>query len=949
MKKKKILVIDDDSNIRLLIKKIIDKYLDGVKTFEAANGFEGLELYDKHHPDITIFDLNMPNGDGFELIDSIAGKKRGDEAFVAMTGESVSQKQVSQLYSNGIDIFIRKGFYNEELAGIFNSLFQKIGIIKENYSREREYRILLDSSPDGYILFDMAMKPVFWNQQTLKLSRGLINKELYQTITVDHSYFSEAHRDNITGMITDTKINHSKNTLDLRLPAKDNVGQVRHIRIEFMPILDTGKGTVSHYAMIFMDMTQSYTLRDRLQDNIKLLDKIARTLPFVIYLYDIEKERKSLLNVQAFKSWGIDIKVSEADDWINRRLHPDDRDRVRKHYDRPEKWHPDELKHIECRFRKDNGEYIWIKITDIPFGERLNRRNKQLLGSIQNINEYREILDRLHTSTYDIETILSTIDDAIWSLDQDMHLRFYNEGFLKLWNNFFPNEPLPQDLSKIDLCMHPLADFIDLHKSAQNGETIDFQYTSKQKENQYFDVRITPIDLGGKIIGTVGMMSDVSQYVVARQALEESRERLILATKTANIGIFEWNLQNNEIIWNDSMYDIYEKERVEFKLTYRSWLSLIHPADRDYVINLRKTATLKEIDYTPTFRIRFADEKIKYIQPSARVFWDEEGDPIKLVGVNLDITETKEQEQELNTHRNYLSKLVEERTEALQAEISLRKIAEHELEKALDRQVDFNKQKNKFVQMISHEFRTPLTQIMMSIDLLDMLFGKVGNEIRSKSDKYVDIVKTGVDQMTDILSITGKFFYMQEQLVYPLIYSFDFFSLINKVVSNIINSREVDFDRIEIMNKADDCTIESSEDILYSAFHQILDNAMKYSPDDSKIQLKISESARGLKVTITDKGKGILPDDLPYVTDLFRRGSDQDNIGGQRGLGIGLSIAKLSFDSLKCRMSIKSEYGKGTTVNVNLRSNPDIFRNKENKPKTENKKKALTIKTVRAN
>lgn len=934
-----ILVIDDDANIRRFIRKSIEKYIDNANVFEAEDGIEGMEKYRKVQPHITLFDLSMPKANGMEFLEAVAPHKKTGEAFIAITGEAEDPKLIAQLYKNGIDIFLRKGFYSEELAGIVTAHLDKINLINFQKLRSEEFDLLLNNSPDGYILFDPEMWPIFWNRKIASLGNGILAKELYKSQIFDESYIEIDHRAHIMGMIEKAQKEHKKQTREFKLEDLPDIG-LRYLRIEILPITDK-YDSIIHYAMILMDMTESFSLRDQLRENIRILDKIAQTLPTMIYLYDIDQKKKSLLNPESFKRWGIDLKEDNIDNWIITRVHPDDRERVYNHYVNIHNWPGEQTQFLECRFQKDNGEYIWVKVTDVPFGVRADGRCKQLVGSIENIHQYKTLINQLNTSNEDLNLILSTIDDAIWSVDKDMKMRYYNEGLANLWSEMFPDFPSVHDANKNEKLIRPtkqLEFFDDLQKKViKNGEKISFHLKSELLPGRHYNVQLLPIKVSGEIEGTVTMMKDITEIISAQQQIQEGKERLELATQTSNVGVFEWNIKTNSIIWNESMYTIYDENPDDFTPTYRAWLKRIHPEDRDYILDLRRKTSAVDVDKYEFFRIFTSKGELKYIQPSARLFTDENGEAIKLIGVNIDITQAKVQEEELNTHRNYLSRLVDERTLELQEEINLRKIAEQELEKSLDRQVDFNQQKNKFVQMISHEFRTPLTQIMMSIDLLEMLFSRLGRtEISNKSDKYVSIIKTGVDEMTDILTITGKFFSLQEQLVYPLVYEFDFRNLISKLSSNILNAKSLPVNLIRIECATENTWIESAEEILYQAFYQILDNAIKYSGGQSPIYIRIDKSAQGLKVEITDSGSGILPKDLPFVTELFRRGEDQANVGGQRGLGIGLSIAKLSFDSLKCKMNIKSDYGNGTTVTVHINSGPDIFRNKRKLELSEN-------------
>jgi PAS domain S-box-containing protein len=649
---------------------------------------------------------------------------------------------------------------------------------------------LTDASGDGILLLDKNNIPVYFNKSLKKVSNCFYpDISLYSELSLNNEHADIDVLRNI--------LNSNKGSREFTCLTEDSK---KHLLIN-IKIIKSDANCSGYKKVIVEDITESKEYRDKLKENIRLLDKISKTLPFVIYLYDIEKNQKTLVNTEPFTEWGIHIEDSEIDKWVKTRIHPDDKERVQNHYNQLFNWSSDRTYTIETRFRKDDGDYIWIRTIDIPFTLEDGKENGILLGSIQNVTD----------------------------------------------------------------------------------------------------------------------------QVKAEKIIRDSKERLELATKEANIGIFEWNFQDNNLIWNDSMYKLYEVDKNSFKPTYRSWLRRIREDQQEYITEMRKLVTEKDGRYNQILKIKTA-QGIKYLQPAVKLIKDSNGKPVKLIGVNFDVTETTLQKEELDSHRNYLQTLVHSKTKELKEEISLRTLAEAELEKALDRQVDFNKNKNRFVQMISHEFRTPLTQITTSIDLLDLITKSFDSE--GKSEKYIGVVKGGIEQMTDILSITSRFFYLQEQLIYPEIDRFDFINNMERSIKYLEDSGKIQKGIVAFSHSLNDRYFYSSAESLYSAFNQIIENAAKYSPADSHILIVATDFDDGIKVSIQDFGEGIKQNDMPFITELFRRGEDQQNVGKNRGLGVGLPIAKMTFEALQGTMKIESIYGEGTIVTVTLPNKPDIYRSK---------------------
>jgi len=129
--------------------------------------------------------------------------------------------------------------------------------------------------------------------------------------------------------------------------------------------------------------------------------------------------------------------------------------------------------------------------------------------------------------------------------------------------------------------------------------------------------------------------------VKAQQAAQSYLERLQIATRAARIGIWDWNVVDNVLIWDDTIYDIYGRQHGFFKGGVENWSSYIHPDDRDRVLNDLQASLRGEGEYAPEFRIIWPDGSIHDIKANSQVFWGENKVPVRMVGTNIDITERK--------------------------------------------------------------------------------------------------------------------------------------------------------------------------------------------------------------------------------------------------------------------------------------------------------------------
>ncbi len=139
------------------------------------------------------------------------------------------------------------------------------------------------------------------------------------------------------------------------------------------------------------------------------------------------------------------------------------------------------------------------------------------------------------------------------------------------------------------------------------------------------------------------------ELALRNRELQTASERLILATRAAKIGVWDWDVVKDELVWDDAMYGLYGIRRGEFSGAYAAWSETIHPDDKARAEEAIQQALRGEREYTPEFRVIWPDSSIHYIQAASRTFRTADGSPIRMVGINFDTTERKQSEQERET------------------------------------------------------------------------------------------------------------------------------------------------------------------------------------------------------------------------------------------------------------------------------------------------------------
>lgn len=162
-----------------------------------------------------------------------------------------------------------------------------------------------------------------------------------------------------------------------------------------------------------------------------------------------------------------------------------------------------------------------------------------------------------------------------------------------------------------------------------------------------FKVIPVALALPGQAKINLQLSKEIAERRRGEEALRESEERLKLAAEAGRVGIWDWNLVNDTLVWDDAMFSLYGTRRENFSGTYAAWAALLHPEDRAASETAVQEALAGRKDYPIQFRAIWPDGSVHYLEAHGRVFRNEAGQAVRMVGTNMDITARRLRERNL--------------------------------------------------------------------------------------------------------------------------------------------------------------------------------------------------------------------------------------------------------------------------------------------------------------
>jgi signal transduction histidine kinase len=386
------------------------------------------------------------------------------------------------------------------------------------------------------------------------------------------------------------------------------------------------------------------------------------------------------------------------------------------------------------------------------------------------------------------------------------------------------------------------------------------------------------------------------------EEINDLRERLAIAVEAGRIGIWAYDPGKGAITWNDRMFEIYGLPSQSGPIDYRVWERRVHPDDLKTITQALQTAVDGDEFRDTRFRIIIPAGDIRYVEArAARSVRDGSG-KVRIIGVNLDVTDQVE--------------------------------TEVDLKQAMEAAIKANHAKSHFLASMSHNLRTPLNAVLGYGQLLALdPRGRLGSKEKEYAGHVVDAGTDLLDLVNDILDLmlleAGQVAIQPEP--------FDIHDALAECVSQIKPS--CDASGLTMDDSALDAA-GVSVTLDRRRFKQIvvnlLTNAVRYNRPQGKITVWTDRSQRDcIRVIVEDTGVGIAEEDQDRIFEKFERLREDPTVASE-GVGIGLTISRMLAERMGVTLDFSSRKGHGSRFWIDLPLKPARLRSDDADPPTDN-------------
>lgn len=477
-----------------------------------------------------------------------------------------------------------------------------------------------------------------------------------------------------------------------------------------------------------------------------------------------------------------------------------------------------------------------------------------------------------------IQQLADHVPALIAYLDREERYRFANKHYEHLYG-ILPEQLIGRHVSEI-IGETAYTRGADLAQRVWQGEQICFENTvvAITGKRHHLQVNMIPHkNEAGDVEGMFVLASDITPLKQVEATLRHKEALLQQALQAACMGAWEWDLLTDQERWWP------EIEHLGSTGSHSDFLAQVHPEDRDRVMRTQLEAIQSHQPYQAVFRVVSPEGQIAWKSSQGTLLLNDQGDPMRMVGISADVTEQKQAEQALK--------------EAVAAADAA------------------NRAKSSFLANMTHELRTPMNAILGFCQLLardENLTPQQQQSLRviSRSGEHL---LNQINAVLDMSKMEAGQISLQEQ---PC----DLWGLLRELQDLFeprIQAKLLQFQLTIAAEVPQVVVVDATK--LRQALTNLLANALKFTHQGEitlSVTVEVHEQERYLCMVVQDTGEGISTEEIPHLFQPFVQ--SRSGIRSQQGTGLGLCICQQYVHLMGGSIALTSQLGQGSTFIIQI-------------------------------
>ena len=548
--------------------------------------------------------------------------------------------------------------------GVCTDIDERIQAEESLHRRELDFRLIVDSIPMPVAVTTPTGEVEALNQPTLDYF-GKTFEELKGWKSAE-----VVHPDDLQNTIAAQMDAHQKGhpyNVESRHRRAD--GTYRWFNVLGLPLRDS-EGNILRWFILQVDIDDRKRVEEALQSVERNLNLIINTIPTHIYVLNTEGFVQ-YVNQAVMDYTGLGLEDVKQEDYRDRVIHPEDFKRVRA--GRAASLRRGAPFSTEQRVLGIDGQYRWFLVRYKPLLDEQGRIVRWYVAAFDIEDQKRAEAQRdrtieelqaqqllLSESEQRFRTIFDEAGAGIALVDlqqPDSHIET-NRALQTMLSLTQEELGFPETYDELTASENRKADaatYRELCEGKRNGLRLEKHFVLQDGSSVFANVIFTLLrDSAGLPRFIVAIHEDITERKRALERLQEKQELLDLAQKSARAMAFDWYVQEGVNIWSPEQEALYGLQPGSFDGTYQSWKKLIYPADWPLLLKAIKHAH-ETGEVAVEFRVKWPDGSLHWLATNGQMFFDDQGQPFRMVGFTSDVSRRKLVEEDLSRSEAFLA------------------------------------------------------------------------------------------------------------------------------------------------------------------------------------------------------------------------------------------------------------------------------------------------------